>query len=85
MGISTAGVIGALVGMALAFFGYINRRDYYRQQLAQFGPTGGERQREWLRWGLERSQGWLYSSRVQLPLSMIVGAFVGYLLGRLFD
>jgi len=85
MGISTAGVIGALVGMALAFLGYINRRDYYRQQLAQFNPADGEKQRELLRWRLERSQGWLYSSRVQLPLSMIGGAFVGYLLGRLFD
>ena len=85
MGISTAGVIGALIGMALAYFGFINRRDYYNQQLAQFNPAQGEKQRELLRWGLKTSQGRLYASWVQLPLSMIVGAFAGYLIGSLFD
>ena len=85
MDISTAGVIGALIGMVLAVIGYIPRRDYFRQQLAQFNPADGEKQRELLRWGLKRSERWWESSWARLPGGIIAGAIAGYLIGRLFD
>ena len=85
MGVSTAGLIGAVIAVAFAVFGYTNRRAYFRQQLAQFNPAEGEKQRELLRWGLDRSQGRLSSPWVQLPLSIILAAFAGYMVGRLFE
>jgi hypothetical protein len=85
MGVSTAGLIGAAVAVAIAVFGYISPRAFFRQRLAQFDPAEGEKQRELLRWGLERSQRPLASPWVQLPMSIIAAAFAGYLVGRLFD
>jgi hypothetical protein len=82
---STAGVIGAVIAVALAVIGYVPRRAYFRQQLAQFDPAEGEKQRALLRWGLARSQGPLSSAWVQLPLSIIFAAFAGYMIGRLFE
>jgi hypothetical protein len=85
MDLSTAGVIGAVIAAALAVLNYVPRRAYYRQQLAQFDPVNGEKQRLMLRSGLERSQRPLGSSWVQLPLAIIFAAFAGYMVGRLFD
>jgi len=85
MSISTTGLIGAAVAVTLAVLGYVSRRGYFRQRLAQFDPAEGEKQRELLRLGLERSQRPLGSSWMQLPLSIIAAAIAGYLVGRLFD
>jgi hypothetical protein len=84
MGIS-AGMIGALIGMALVVFAFISPRAFFRQRLAQSDPAEGEKQRELLRRGQEHWKGWWGSSWVQLPLSMIAAAFAGYLVGRMFD
>jgi len=85
MGISTAGVIGALVGMVLVAVAFVSPRAAFRQRLAQFDPAEGEKQRELLRRGQEHWKGWWGSSWVQLPMSMVAAAFAGYLVGRLFE
>ena len=85
MGFSIAGVIGAVIAVALTVFLYVSPRAAFRQRLAQFDPAEGEKQRELLRWGLERSQSLLNSPWVQLPLRIIAAAFAGYMVGRLFD